>query len=699
MKNPLIWLSGADPEILRHASTDRAKYIGIGGAVLTTATLATVSMFFALRMAVGAAVWAAILLSLVWFLIILNLDRWLVVSLQRTERKMQTLLVALPRVAMALLFGVIISTPLTLQIFNDEVQVAVDQLHDEASRSFQNELNNGPDAKRVKLLEQRESQLLQQRNGNGLVNPQDDPEVKALQAQLPALQKDFRDNDDKAACELTGDRCKGTSGHSGDGPRYQKYRRRADELQSQINGINKKVDDKSKALRSAAEQNKDQLIQQAKQALPGVQTELKTLRDRQARQRADFEKSNGNNEGLLIRLKGLERASKGESQLQWARFMLFLFITVLECLPIIVKVLQLFAPAGAYDDALEKHRAKDRLLLNDHIRKQQGAGLRENSQHLDYAQNLERKRGEMLERLADRTIEAETRVHQAELERWEAEQMGQGGLSGNGHGHRPSLPHESSQWGAPARDRHDELGRPINARIISSSEWNAPQNPYASNEQPPPPPAGGGAPPAFGGNAPAGGGAPMPGGNAPMGGGGAYGGGSSAEVGPPFSPPSNGGGAYGGGAPAGSGPAFGAPASSGPAYGNSGPAYGNSSPGEAGPPFGAPSGGAAPGGGPAYGGRGPAGAGPAFGAPSGGAAPSGPPPGSAMPGGRPTPGAPAPGSPAGGGPVSGPYGEPLRPGAAPSEGGPARSTRDDLEMNPLDSPRSGLWTRLFGRGE
>jgi len=62
------------------------------------------------------------------------------------------------------------------------------------------------------------------------------------------------------------------------------------------------------------------------------------------------------------------------------------------------------------------------------------------------------------------------------------------------------------------------------------------------------------------------------------------------------------------------------------------------------------------------------------------------------------------GGPVSGGPVNGPYGEPLRPGGgftggAPAEGDPARSTRDDLAMNPLDSQRSGLWTRLFGRGE
>ncbi|XVQ10496.1 DUF4407 domain-containing protein [Spirillospora sp. CA-255316] len=426
MKNPLIWLSGADPQILKNASTDRAKYIGIGGAVLTTAGLATLSMFFAMRMAMGAPVWAAVLLSLVWFLVILNLDRWLVVSLQRSDRKLHTLMLAVPRVLMALLFGVIISTPLVLQVFDAEVEVAVKELQGDASREFQQELVNGPDGRRIKELEAQEARLLAQRSGNGLVNPEDDPEIKQLRASLPALEKEYKDNDDKATCELTGERCDGTtSGRSGSGPRFQKFDKRRDDLRRQIDQVNKQIEDKATALRTEAAQNKEVVQAQAARALPGVQGELKTLRDRQQERRAAFEARNSDNGGLLIRLKALERASEGESQLMWARLLLFLFITVLECLPIIVKVLQLFGPPGAYDDAVARHRAKDRLLLQDQIRKQQGIGLRENSEHVAYSQLLERRRAEMRQDLVERTIEAETRVHQAELERWEREQMRQ----------------------------------------------------------------------------------------------------------------------------------------------------------------------------------------------------------------------------------------------------------------------------------
>ncbi|MBO2446060.1 DUF4407 domain-containing protein [Actinomadura barringtoniae] len=437
---------------MRQAPADRVKYVLIGSAVLTTGVLALVSMFIGLRMAVGAPIWAAVPLSVLWFLAIVNLDRWLVVSLQRTGHKRHALGIALPRIALALLFGLIISTPLTLQIFDHDVQKAVEQLHGEASRDFLREQANGPDSQRVKVLEQRQATLLAQRDGSGLVNTENDPEIKSLRGQLPALQKDFTDNDDSAACELKGERCKnGAKGKSGDGPEYQKYVKRRDAAKTQIDQVEKKIDDKAKALRAAAVQSKGAVVAQAEQALPGVQNELNTLRQLQRRERADFERANGANDGLLIRIKGLNRAAHDEGRVYWSRILLFAFVTILECLPLIVRGLQLFTPAAAYEDAVRQRRARDRQLLDEHLREQEAAGLRENEERLDHAEYVAHRRAESLRQLAGRTIDRETRVHQDELDRWEDERM-------------RALSRRGSEPGA------NEWGRPINARVIRGQD-------------------------------------------------------------------------------------------------------------------------------------------------------------------------------------------------------------------------------------
>src|SRR6185437_11452978 len=81
--NPLIWLSGAQPELLSRCPTDKPKYIGIGSAIAITAGVASTSMTFALTTALRASLYVALPFALLWGLAIMSLDRWLVVSLQR----------------------------------------------------------------------------------------------------------------------------------------------------------------------------------------------------------------------------------------------------------------------------------------------------------------------------------------------------------------------------------------------------------------------------------------------------------------------------------------------------------------------------------------------------------------------------------------------------------------------------------------
>src|SRR4051812_20664814 len=56
----LVALSGARPEVLRTCPTERGKFEGIGGAVLTTSVLAFVSMTFALNSTLGVNIVLAV---------------------------------------------------------------------------------------------------------------------------------------------------------------------------------------------------------------------------------------------------------------------------------------------------------------------------------------------------------------------------------------------------------------------------------------------------------------------------------------------------------------------------------------------------------------------------------------------------------------------------------------------------------------
>jgi hypothetical protein len=108
----LIWLSGADYEVLSRYRHEKAKYVGAGTGILITGTIAGLSMWFALTSALGAQVPVATPLAVCWALVIISIDRWLVVSMKRQPgyKLRRYIRVAAPRLFLAAVLGFVIST-------------------------------------------------------------------------------------------------------------------------------------------------------------------------------------------------------------------------------------------------------------------------------------------------------------------------------------------------------------------------------------------------------------------------------------------------------------------------------------------------------------------------------------------------------------------------------------------------------------
>src|SRR5436190_1984629 len=130
--NFLWWCAGAVPDTLRSYPTEKAKYEGIGGAVLTTGVLAFFSGFYAIYTTVATGSYGLIIslaFGLLWALAIFNLDRYIVSSLRKPtdpaarwrQRLKETWLPALPRLGLAILIGITLSKPLELQLFHNAV--------------------------------------------------------------------------------------------------------------------------------------------------------------------------------------------------------------------------------------------------------------------------------------------------------------------------------------------------------------------------------------------------------------------------------------------------------------------------------------------------------------------------------------------------------------------------------------------------
>jgi hypothetical protein len=136
----LLWFcAGANIELLRRCpNSDRVKYQGLGGVVLATAVLAFGSGSYAIYTVFSPktdtaleksthwpTVGLAIAIGLVWALIILNLDRFIVSSTGKGDGTdaitFGEFFKSLPRLTMAVIIGVCISAPLEIRVLKPEI--------------------------------------------------------------------------------------------------------------------------------------------------------------------------------------------------------------------------------------------------------------------------------------------------------------------------------------------------------------------------------------------------------------------------------------------------------------------------------------------------------------------------------------------------------------------------------------------------
>ena len=137
----LWWCAGADSYFMKQSpKQDRVKYSGIGGVVLATGVLASLSGFLAFKTAFGTkgetALDTSVAVSfleylvlgiggLLWGLIIFNLDRFIISS---TGKGDGTDVItwkewgqAVPRIVIAVILGIVLSAPLETQILKSDI--------------------------------------------------------------------------------------------------------------------------------------------------------------------------------------------------------------------------------------------------------------------------------------------------------------------------------------------------------------------------------------------------------------------------------------------------------------------------------------------------------------------------------------------------------------------------------------------------
>ena len=343
--NGMAVLAGARADVLAAAPGSRAKFVALGGVLLSTGGLAAVSAAFAVHMALGVWWPFALVIGLGWGAVIVNLDRMVLVGMGHDSSLKRNLVLAVPRVGLALILGIVIATPLTLQVFHKEIDAEIVQMQAERADAYRVGLESDARFADLPALRDRiataESVVASGgRTDAGLASLQDD--VTARQSDLDAALATAQQLQAKAQCELDGT-C-GT-GDPGSGTAYQQARAAADAQAAVVASAQSALSDATGAL-SAAETRSAQL---AGSTLDEDKATVARLTAEQDRLQAAFDTTNEGSGGILMRLEALDRLGNENGTLATAQFMLSLLFMCVEILPVLMKLLLNFSPPSAYD--------------------------------------------------------------------------------------------------------------------------------------------------------------------------------------------------------------------------------------------------------------------------------------------------------------------------------------------------------------
>lgn len=137
-----MWIcSGADRRILRHCPPDHSKYVGIGGTILFTALMASLSGGYAFYTVFDNQL-SAIAFGIFWGLLIFNLDRFMVNTMYSdglASISKEEIMSGAPRIVMAIFLGIVISTPLELKIYHNEIMIEIEKMKQDKARDYTKE--------------------------------------------------------------------------------------------------------------------------------------------------------------------------------------------------------------------------------------------------------------------------------------------------------------------------------------------------------------------------------------------------------------------------------------------------------------------------------------------------------------------------------------------------------------------------------
>ncbi|MDM8522215.1 DUF4407 domain-containing protein [Desulfococcaceae bacterium HSG8] len=295
----LWWCSGTVSDILEECPTEKSTYQGIGAAVFFTSVLAALTGGYALFF-VFDKVELSVIFGIFWGLLIFNLDRYIITSINRSGDLWKQTWTTLPRILLAVSIAFIISKPLQLKIFEKEINQQLEEEYVEAL------------ATHAENLEKRERALTGYYLG-------------AVQSKIKTTEDEMNKKSalvERLNSELIQE-IQGFTGIRGDGPAAKQIRNFLEDNRADLKSLRtqlKELKEQEKSLRNKKEKE-----------MKTKHMTAKVLRS----------------EGLLSRLNALESLKQKSRTTWWTDFFIFFLFLFVEVAPVFIKI---FSPKGIYDE-------------------------------------------------------------------------------------------------------------------------------------------------------------------------------------------------------------------------------------------------------------------------------------------------------------------------------------------------------------
>lgn len=358
----LWWCAGAHQKLLKQFPSEHSKYSGLGGVLLATFVLATLSAGYAIHTVFDNWFWT-IGFAIIWGVIIFNFDRFLVSTMRKYGiSKRKQIWMAVPRIALALLIGVVIARPLELKIFEKEINVKMtENLHKKIQR---NDSLLAMENKPLLTAAETERQRLLGRK-------------LAIEDTLHNLQTSYVQEAD------------GTGGS----------------MQRGIENI-------TRIKQEAWYQTKAHFEPELQMLAASINFQNKVINEAKAameEKRKQYELSAKANMGFLERNKALSDLSAEEGSVFWANLLISLLIILIEIGPVLSKLIM---PVGPYDIALAKEELLQMAAHEGEIRK-------DKNERFEKRKVFHQKQKEMSEQLAEKLTQLQQKNIDKELDKWE----------------------------------------------------------------------------------------------------------------------------------------------------------------------------------------------------------------------------------------------------------------------------------------